>query len=242
MRSDTFDTTSRFPYYRSRPLTPSVPPTPPASLIALTSATTEVECERAWSAFLTDYNPLLLHVARSLGGDHDAAMDRYSYVLETLRKDRYRRLRGYVSDGRGSFRTWLLVVAGRICLDEYRHRYGRLQSAGDKASERHAQRRSLADLTASELDVDLLAAPRDEAADRALERTERHAAVESALAQLAPPDRLILRLRFEEDLSVPEIARLLGEDSPFRLYRRIEKVLAGLRNALEKSGIRDATA
>lgn len=210
-----------------------MPPTSPASLLALTSAATESERERAWSAFLSDYNPLILHVTRSLGGDHDAAMDRYAFILEVLRRDDYRRLRTYVSEGRGSFHTWLAVVTGRICLDEYRHRYGRLQGEGTEASERHAQRRSLADLAASELDLDLLAAPGD-APDQALERSERRAMVEAALAQLDAADRLILRLRFEEDLSVPEIARFLGEGSPFRLYRRIEKVLATLRGRLAK--------
>ena len=241
LRGGTFDTTSRQPYYRPRPPTPPVTPTPPSSLLALTSAATESERERAWSAFLAEYNPLILHVTRSLGGDHDAAMDRYAFVLEALRRDGYRRLKTYVSDGRGSFHTWLAVVTGRICLDEYRHRYGRLQSGGTEASERHARRKTLADLAGSELDLDLLAAPGDDAPDRVVERAERRATVEAALAGLDPADRLILRLRFEEDLSVPEIARFLGEGSPFRLYRRIEKVLTRVRNSLEKGGVRDAT-
>ena len=215
---------------------PLVTPTPPQSLLALTSATTESERERAWSAFLADYNPLILHVTRSLGGDHDAAMDRYTFVLDVLRRDDYRRLKTYVSDGRGSFHTWLAVVTGRICLDEYRHRYGRLQSEGAEASERHSRRRTLADLAASELDLDLLASPGDDAPDQTLERAEIRATVEAALARLDPADRLVLRLRFEEDMSVPEIARFLGEGSPFRLYRRIEKVLAALRAPLGKHG------
>lgn len=215
--------------------------TPPPSLLALTSAATESERERGWTAFLGDYNPLILHVTRSLGGDHDAAMDRYAFVLEVLRRDDYRRLRSYVSDGRGSFHTWLAVVTGRICLDEYRHRYGRLQSDGAEASERHARRRTLADLAAAELDLDLIASPGDDAPDRTLERAERGAMVETALARLDPADRLLLRLRFEEDMSVPEIARFLGEDSPFRLYRRIERVLTEVRKSLEKGGVHDAT-
>lgn len=217
--------------------TPSVSVTPPPrSLVVLTSAVTEGERERAWSDFLADYSPLLLHVSRFLGGDHDTAMDRYAFVLEALRKDDYRRLRAYVSEGRGSFHTWLAVVAGRICLDEYRRRYGRLQGEGQEASERHARRRTLADLTASEISLDLLPAHGDDAPDSALERADRQAAVERALEGLETTDRLILRLRFEEDLSVPEIARFLGESSPFKLYRRIEKTLAALREVLRKHG------
>lgn len=217
-----------------------MPLTPPLSLVALTSAATESERERAWKSFLSDYHPLLLHVCRSLGGDHDAAMDRYALVLEALRRDDFRRLRTYLSDGRGSFHTWLAVVTGRICLDEYRQRYGRLQGESTEAIERHQRRRTLADLAGSELDLELLAAPPDEAPDLALVRSERRAALESALARLDPGDRLLLRLRFEDGLSVPEIARFLGEDSPFRLYRRIEKILAGVRKTLETGGVRDA--
>lgn len=213
-----------------------MPPTPPPALLALTSAASDLDRERAWNDFLSDYNALLLHVSRSLGGDHDAAMDRYTFVLEALRKDDYRRLRAYVSEGRGSFHTWLAVVAGRICLDEYRHRYGRLQGESPEATERHAQRRSLADLASSALDLDVLPASGDESPDRRVEAAERRTAVEAALAVLAPADRLVLRLRFEDELSVPEIARLLGEDSPFRLYRRIEKTLSVLRESLRKHG------
>lgn len=168
-------------------------------------------------------------------------MDRYALVLEALRRDDFRRLRTYLSDGRGSFHTWLAVVASRICLDEYRQRYGRLQGESTEAIERHQRRRTLADLAGSELDLEGLAATPDEAPDRALERGERGAALEGALARLDAGDRLILRLRFEEGLSVPEIARFLGEASPFRLYRRIEKILAGVRKALETAGVRDAT-
>lgn len=215
-------------------------PSPPRSLLALTTAATDAERERAWAGLLGDYSSLLLHVARSLGGDHDAAMDRYAFILDALRRDDYRRLRSYVADSQASFHSWLAVVAGRICLDEYRHRYGRLQGDGRAASERHAQRRSLADLAANDLGLEALPTPADDAPDRTVERAERSAAIDRALAGLDPSDRLLLRLRFEEDLSVPEIARLLGKGSPFKLYRRLEKVLGSVRTALEAGGVRDA--
>ena len=57
-----------------------------------------------------------------------------------------------------------------------------------------------------------------------VDRTER---VQHALARLEAEDRLILRLRFEEGLSVPEVARVLHLGSPFRLYRRIDRILTG---------------
>src|SRR5260370_20101216 len=41
----------------------------------------------AWANFVAAHSRLLLHVARSLSPDHDAAMDGYTYVLERLRED-----------------------------------------------------------------------------------------------------------------------------------------------------------
>lgn len=218
---------------------PLVTPTPPQSLLALTSATTESERERAWTAFLADYNPLILHVTRSLGGDHDTAMDRYAFVLEALRRDDCRRLRAYVADRRGKFTTWLIVVARRLCLDEHRRRYGRLQGASAASHDLHRERRNLTDLVGNELDLeDLTAAPSSSPENRVL-RSELRTALEDALAALEPADRLLLRMRFEDDFSVPQIARALGKASPFPLYRRIESLLSTLRSSLNGSGVDD---
>jgi RNA polymerase sigma factor (sigma-70 family) len=194
---------------------------------------------QAWEEFLRAYSDVLLHAARSLGGNHDAVMDRYAYVLDTLRRDDHRRLRGYVSDGRGKFTTWLIVVARRICLDEHRHRYGRLQGSGEASAEQHARRRSLADFVGSEIGVEAVEAA-DQAPDAAVLRSDQRAAIEGVLVRLDPPDRLILRLRFESDLSVPEIARLIGQDSPFKLYRHIDKLLATMKESLRAVGVDDA--
>ena len=64
-------------------------------------------------------------------------------------------------------------------------------------------------------------------------------ALEGALSRLASEDRLIIRLRFLEGLSVAHIARTLGlEQKP--LYRRIERVLRKLRRGLEDLGVTGA--
>ena len=53
---------------------------------------------------------------------------------------------------------------------------------------------------------------------------------------LDPQDRIILRMRFEDDISVADIARTLHLDQK-RLYRRIEDLLAGFRKSLEARGL-----
>src|SRR5258707_5460889 len=102
----------------------------PQELAQLLNASDSPTRDAAWEAFLTTHSRLLLHTARSLNRDHDAAMDGYAYVLEALRESDYRRLRAYAADGRSKFSTWLVVVTRRICLDFHRRRYGRARDTG----------------------------------------------------------------------------------------------------------------
>jgi len=57
---------------------------------------------------------------------------------------------------------------------------------------------------------------------------------------LGARDRLLVKLRFEDGLSMPEIARDLGLPSRFHAYRRLAQVLRALRDTLERIGVRDA--
>jgi len=61
--------------------------------------------------------------------------------------------------------------------------------------------------------------------------------VEEAINKLSVEDRLIVRLRFWEGLSVADIARGLKLDQK-PLYRRLDRLLAELHSALTKAGIR----
>src|SRR5512146_3123110 len=89
----------------------------PADVARLLAAAEPMERDAAWAAFVRAYTDLLLRVAHSLGGGHDAAMDRYAYVLEQLRQDDCGRLRAYARPGAGDFGLWLVVVVRRRCLD-----------------------------------------------------------------------------------------------------------------------------
>ena len=55
---------------------------------------------------------------------------------------------------------------------------------------------------------------------------------------LTPRDRLVLRYRFDDDLSAREIARLLKFRTQFHVYRRITAILASCRQALAAKGVR----
>jgi len=218
-----------------------MPGSPPSVLARLLEASDSAARESAWAELVGLYSRLLLHVGRSFGGDHDAAMDRYAWVLEQLRADDFRRLRTYVADGRSEFSTWLVVVAQRLCLDHRRTRYGRLRAAdGDGAHEDEwAARRRLVDLIAADVDLSSIGDGHGAGPEDRVRLADLYHALESALALLDSRDRLLVKLRFEDGIPMPEIARNLEFPSRFHAYRRLTQVLADLRGALERSGVRD---
>lgn len=60
--------------------------------------------------------------------------------------------------------------------------------------------------------------------------------LQAALARLPSQDRLILQLRFEQDLSMAAIGRVVGVDGK-ALYRRVDRLLAALRTDLLEGGV-----
>jgi RNA polymerase sigma factor (sigma-70 family) len=69
----------------------------------------------------------------------------------------------------------------------------------------------------------------------AVER-QRRAGLARALARLPSADRFVLRLRFEQDLTLDQIARLSGLPDPQTADRRLRKILGVLRQQIGKTG------
>jgi RNA polymerase sigma factor (sigma-70 family) len=209
---------------------------PSALLQTLLSAEDATARDHAWSEFVNGASKLLLRTAHSMGGGYDAAMGRYTYILEQLRRDDFRKLRGFAPNGCGKLSTWLVVVARRLCLDYERQRYGRLRSDGTQQQEAHARRRQLADLAAQEVDVEGVAV---DPAENALSRVcnaELQGSVEKALALFTPEDQLLIKLRYSDGLSAAAIARLMNFPTPFHVYRKSAQLLKALRHALAQEG------
>jgi RNA polymerase sigma factor (sigma-70 family) len=215
----------------------------PAALGSLLDAQDDQARESCWANFVHVYSRLILHVTRSDGSRHDTAMDRYAFVLEQLRRDDCRRLRAYVADGRSEFSTWLVVVAQRLCRDHQRHHYGRFRPHDQDSSqpeEDRAARRRLVDLIGADVDLSSLTDRHENDAESAVRRADIQQALASAIARLHQRDRLLIKLRFEDDLPMPEVARNMGFPTRFHAYRRLKEVLGGLRSELERQGIREA--
>jgi RNA polymerase sigma factor for flagellar operon FliA len=67
-----------------------------------------------------------------------------------------------------------------------------------------------------------------------IERLER--ALQTALAQCSSQERVLLALRFDQDLSMVQIAKLTGNSVP-TLHRRLDKAVRHLRVSLSRSGL-----
>lgn len=199
--------------------------------------------EDAWSDFAREYTALLMHVARSTSRGRDEAMDAYTYLLERFSEHGCRRLRAYSSDPRSKFTTWLVVVARRICIDHYRSKYGRVRNEESKAErERLGVRRRLEDLDEGGEFADSIPDDNVETPAEALERAELSEEVRALRGSLPEADRLLLALRFEDGLPASEIAIILRYPSQFHVYRRINALLAELKERLKQRGYEHAAS
>ena len=213
---------------------------PPELAVLLNGRDPKVRNE-AWSSLLERYNGLLLKAARTFGDDYDRRMDRYGFIVEGLRNDDFRRLRSYEARPESAFGSWLLVVARRLCLDYERATFGRSGRASDpeRAERARETRRRLVELAGVSLEPDSLAGSGTDP-ERRLRERELKDALDSILTSLEPRDRLLLKLRFEDDRSVREIADVMGFPSIFHVYRRLSRVLDEARRGLRDRGVRES--
>jgi len=153
-------------------------------------------------------------VLRSQNGDRDAfeklfiGYERRVYNLiarmlgsaeaaEDLKQETfYRAYKSLGSFRRGAkFSTWLFRIAANLCLDEIKKKRLGTCSIDDVFEERnwqHIERQETSD-------------PREE-----VERREVQRAVRQALAETPPHYRILLVLRYIEDLPYEDIARIVG--------------------------------
>jgi RNA polymerase sigma-70 factor, ECF subfamily len=161
--------------------------------------------------------------------EHQHRLFRYLLVLsgnqglaEDLFQETWLRVleRGAQYDGRWRFEAWLFTIARNLLIDHVRRKKAAsLDELMDPDEGSHRFEPAAGD--ASALDQVL--------AGEAGERVAR------ALARLPPTYREVLLLRFEEDLALADIAKVVSvplSTAKSRLYRGLE----ALRSVLEKSG------
>jgi RNA polymerase sigma-70 factor (ECF subfamily) len=124
--------------------------------------------------------------------------------------------------GRARFSTWFYRILVNLCLDQRRRRRWWRQIFA------HEERADGADLAALEEPTD---AAMD--LDHVLDHQQRLADVWSAAEQLSPQQRVALALQVHEDLTMREIAAVLGcSEATVRVH--LHRALSRLRRMLRK--------
>ena len=184
--------------------------------------------DAAWEHVITTYRPVLYRAARALTGDEATARE----LADTLWAELY---------GVGGSRASLEAGHERRSLLEYFH--GRSQLATwlrSVLSQRHIDRiRSQKRTDPLETDNEgdpvnpstHLAEPHDPDRGRYVEAF-RHA-LQGALSELAPRDRLRLSAYYVEALTLAEIGRILGEHEA-TVSRRLAKIRKAVRADVER--------
>ncbi len=170
--------------------------------------------EAAWDTFCADYRPALYAAARVYLREEAEARDLADSLLAELfgldatRPGRNSRLAYF--HGRSSLRTWLRAVLYQRFVDEYR-RQRRLEPLPEEAAQPAAAASSLS-------------AEDDRRYARCLGE-----ALEAALRELAPRDKLLLAYYYLQSLTLKQIGRLLGEHEA-----TVSRELQALRGLLRK--------
>jgi RNA polymerase sigma-70 factor (ECF subfamily) len=172
----------------------------------------------AWEELIRANGGRLLAVARRILRNESAAED----CLQTALLHAYRKIGDF--EGRSSVATWLHRIVVNTALMTLR------------AAKRRAES-SLDDLQpAFDENGHRYRSPRpQESPHDVSERREFQARVRSAVDELPDSYRLVLLLRDFEELSIAEIAELLG-DTPNAVKVRLHRARAALKTLLERPG------
>ena len=168
--------------------------------------------EYAWEEFLTRFREKLYDIARGITKEDSSARELadsiYGDLYGTSERDGYRLSRLNFYMGRGSLEGWLRTVVAQEFVNRYRKRK-RLVSL-DEQEEEGVQFSASASAPPGPADPRL------------------SMAVDEALGQLGPEDRLVLASYYLDDRTLTEIGRVVGVHES-TISRRLEKLLKGLR-------------
>lgn len=140
-----------------------------------------------------------------LGGDEERAADAVQDVMLRLYEARGRYKVGE------SVATWVFAMAYNLCKNQYRH----LEHEQNYLALLDAE-----PITESRVEVQM-------------DRQQLEEALQQVLSSLAPPLRMLFSLRYEEDLTVPQIAKI-QELPEGTVKSRLHKTMTIIRNKLKE--------
>jgi RNA polymerase sigma-70 factor (ECF subfamily) len=197
-----------------------------------------VACERgdqqAWSDLVAQYGATVRSAARSASSNEDAAEDLAQSIWAELHGLRVRddgRPSGKIAyySGRGSLGGWLRAVVGQLAIDQHRKSSRLVQTEVDADFDRLAR-----ESHHGEESFSTNSAPPDP--ESALADKSAASDVEAALAQslgeLAPEDRLLVKLYYFDGLRLREAGAVLGVHEA-TASRRLTRIQAEVRAQVE---------
>ena len=197
-----------------------------------------VACERgdqrAWSDLVAQYGATVRSAARQASSNEDAAEDLAQSIWAELHGLRVRedgRPSGKIAyySGRGSLGGWLRAVVGQLAIDQHRKSSRLVQTEMDAdfdrlARESHQGEESFS-ATAAPPDPEIALAERRAAGDV-------EAALARVLGELAPEDRLLVKLYYFDGLRLREAGAVLGVHEA-TASRRLTRIHSEVRKAVE---------
>jgi RNA polymerase sigma-70 factor (ECF subfamily) len=197
-----------------------------------------VACERsdqeAWSDLVAQFGATVRSAARSASSNEDAAEDLAQSIWAELHGLRVRadgRLSGKIAyySGRGSLGGWLRAVVGQLAVDQHRKTSRLVQTEVDAdfdrlARESHQGEESYSTRTTAP-DPESALADKSAAGDV-------EAALAGALGELAPEDRLLVKLYYFDGLRLREAGVVLGVHEA-TASRRLARIHTDVRARVE---------
>jgi RNA polymerase sigma-70 factor (ECF subfamily) len=197
-----------------------------------------VACERgdqqAWSDLVAQYGTTVRSAARSASSNEDAAEDLAQSIWAELHGLRVRedgRPSGKIAyySGRGSLGGWLRAVVGQLAIDQHRKSSRLVQTELDTDFDRLARDSHQAEESFSAAQ----SAPDPESA-LSEQRTagDVEAALTKVLGELAPEDRLLVKLYYFDGLRLREAGAVLGVHEA-TASRRLTRIHGEVRERVE---------
>jgi RNA polymerase sigma factor, sigma-70 family len=197
-----------------------------------------VACERgdqtAWNDLVERFGATVRSAARSASSNEDAAEDLAQSIWAELHGLRVRadgRPAGKLSyySGRGSLGGWLRAVVGQLAVDQHRKSSRLVQTEEDADFDRLARASNRGEEAFSSAQ-----APSNPENALAEQRAagDVEAALASAVSELAPEDRLLVKLYYFDGLRLREAGAVLGVHEA-TASRRLTRVQAEIRKHVE---------
>ncbi len=184
----------------------------------------------AWEIFVRKYSSLIeltvFITLRNYGvrdNLEEQKRDVTQEVFLALRENDNRRLRSYKNEKGHSFAGWLRVVTARIVIDQLRRKKQSFISIYEPTASGEEWGNSRL----------VSKAPRP---DSQMEEQAVIAFIRKEVGQMSTKDQLIMKLLYEDGLSIKNVSKIVGLN-PGTLYTRLSRIKAKIREGAKKEKI-----